>query len=59
MVSLPALITALGMAESNSKAKQLVLAGAVSVEGTKLTELKASVDQLASKILKVGKLQNR
>jgi tyrosyl-tRNA synthetase len=59
MVSLPALIAALGMAESNSKAKQLLGAGAVSIDGEKLTDLRVDVDSLVGRILKVGKLQYR
>lgn len=59
MVSLPALITALGMAESNSKAKQLISAGAVSIEGEKLLDLRVFLEVLEGRIIKVGKLQNR
>ena len=42
-----------------SKAKELIGAGAVSIDGNKLTELKVSVDLLLGKVLKVGKHQFR
>lgn len=56
MVSLPALITLLGHAASNTKAKELIASGAVSLNGEKVSEMRVPADSLAGKILKVGKL---
>lgn len=55
MVSLPALIVGLGLAASNGKAKDLISAGAVSLDQTKVTELRKSDSDLRGKTLKVGK----
>jgi len=56
-VTVPAMLVALGMAKSNGAAKDLIKAGAVSLEGEKVTELRLSVDDLKGKVLKVGKHQ--
>lgn len=58
-VSLPSLIVTLGLAKSNGAVKDLVKAGAVALDGEKITELRMSVDQLRGKVLKVGKHQFR
>ena len=58
-VSLPALLSCNGLAASNGKAKELISAGAVSLDGDKVTELRVPVDQLIGKVLKVGKHQFR
>ncbi len=55
MVSLPALIVGLGLAASNGKAKDLISAGAVSLDQSKVTELRMSGSDLRGKTLKVGK----
>lgn len=59
MVSLPALITGLGLAASNGKAKELIASGAVALDGDKVSELRMSRDDLVGKVLKVGKHQFR
>jgi tyrosyl-tRNA synthetase len=56
-VSIPALVVALGLAKSNGAAKDLVKAGAVSLDGEKVAELRLSVADLRGKVLKVGKHQ--
>lgn len=58
-ISLPALIAAIGFAKSNGAAKDLIKAGAVALDGEKVTDLGArfSPDELKGKILKVGKHQ--
>lgn len=56
-VGVPGMLVALGMAKSNGAAKDLLKAGAVSLEGEKLTELRVPADQLRGKVLKVGKHQ--
>ena len=60
-VFIPALITALGLAKSNSDARRHMEAGAVSLEAEKLTDpkLKLSVTDLVGKTLRVGKHQFR
>jgi tyrosyl-tRNA synthetase len=58
-VSLPAFLSGNGLAASNGKAKELISAGAVSLDGDKVTELRVPVDQLIGKVLKVGKHQFR
>jgi tyrosyl-tRNA synthetase len=60
-IMVAALIAHLGMAKSNSEARRLMQAGAVSLEGEKLTDgmLKLSPDALRGKTLKVGKHQFR
>jgi tyrosyl-tRNA synthetase len=59
LVSLPAFLSGNGLAASNGKAKELISAGAVSLDGDKVTELRVPVDQLIGKVLKVGKHQFR
>jgi tyrosyl-tRNA synthetase len=56
-VSLPALITALGLTPSNGKSKELIASGAVTLGGEKVTELRHPIGNLDGKILKVGKHQ--
>lgn len=56
-VAVPGMLVALNMAKSNGAAKDLIKAGAVSLEGEKLSELRVSVDDLRGKVLKVGKHQ--
>jgi tyrosyl-tRNA synthetase len=58
-VSLPSFLSGNGLAASNGKAKELISAGAVSLDGDKVTELRVPVDQLIGKVLKVGKHQFR
>jgi tyrosyl-tRNA synthetase len=58
-VSLPGLIVALELAESGGKAKSLISAGAVALDGEKVTEMRVSGAELDGKILKVGKHQFR
>ena len=60
-VAWPALLTTLGLAKSNGQAKDLMKAGAVSVDDVKLTDpqVKTSPDELMGKVLKVGKLGYR
>lgn len=56
-VNVPGMIVALGMAKSNGAAKDLIKAGAVSVDGEKLSEMRVASDALLGKVLKVGKHQ--
>jgi tyrosyl-tRNA synthetase len=58
-VSLPLLLASLKFAKSNSAARKLIEAGAVSLEGEKLTDPFASFDcaDLEGKLLRVGKHQ--
>lgn len=58
-VNLPGLLVALGLAKSNSNAKDLMKAGAVSADGEKLTDPRIGTDALIGKTLKVGKHQFR
>lgn len=58
-VSVPALVVALGLAKSNGAVKDLVKAGAISLEGEKVTELRLPLDDVQGKVLKVGKHQFR
>jgi tyrosyl-tRNA synthetase len=58
-VSLPSLITGLGLAPSNGKAKELITSGAVALDGEKVTEWRVEVGMLEGKVLKVGKHQFR
>lgn len=58
-VSLPALISGLGLAKSNGQAKDLIAAGAVSVDGEKVAELRLPIEGLRGRVLKVGKHQFR
>ena len=55
LVSIPALVVALGMAKSNGAVKDLVKAGAVSLDGEKVTDLRVPNPQ--GKVLRVGKHQ--
>ena len=58
-VPLAALVAALGMAESNSKARKLIEAGAVSLDGEKVNDMTAQFapGDLSGKVLRVGKHQ--
>ncbi len=55
MVNLPALIGGLGLAKSNGAAKDLITAGAVALDGEKVTEFRHELSALTGKVLKVGK----
>lgn len=55
MVNLPALIGGLGLAKSNGAAKDLITAGAVALDGEKVTEFRQELSALTGKVLKVGK----
>ncbi|MBS1717675.1 MAG: tyrosine--tRNA ligase [Armatimonadetes bacterium] len=56
-LKMPSLISALGLAKSNSEARKLMEAGAVSLDGEKISDpVKAvHVQELVGKVLKVGK----
>jgi len=54
-ISVAAMLVALGLAKSNGAAKDLVKAGAVSLEGEKLTELRIAESEARGKVLRVGK----
>lgn len=58
---LPALIAQLSLAKSNSDARRLMQAGAVSLDGAKVTDTHAlfGVNELRGKVLRVGKHQFR
>lgn len=56
-VSIPSMLVGLGMAKSNGAAKDLIKAGAVSLDGEKLSDLRVVADDLRGKVLKVGKHQ--
>ncbi len=60
-VNVDLMLAALGLAKSNSDARRLIEAGAVSLDGAKVTDSKARLpkDQLSGKVLKVGKHQFR
>lgn len=60
-IGLAALIAALGLAKSNGAAKDLIKAGAVTLDGEKVTDIQARLtpDELNGRVLKVGKLQYR
>lgn len=60
-VSLPSLIAAFGLAKSNSAARQLMEAGAVSLDADKATDprLRYPLEELVGKVLRVGKHQFR
>lgn len=60
-VPIAALIAALGLAKSNGAAKDLMKAGAVSLDDEKLTDVGARLDRsaMAGRILRVGKHQFR
>jgi tyrosyl-tRNA synthetase len=59
LVNLPAMLVALGLAKSNGNAKDLMKAGAVSVDGEKLQDARVKPEALVGKTLKVGKHQFR
>lgn len=59
MVSIPSLVVALGLAASNGKVKDLIGAGALALDGEKVTSLSVPHVDLLGKILKVGKHQFR
>lgn len=61
LVPLPTLLTALGLTESNGKARKLIEAGAVSLDGDKITDPTAKLppSHLHQKTLKAGKHQFR
>ncbi len=61
LVPLANLIGTLGMAKSNGAARDLIKAGAVSLDGLKVEDsfVKLSLDDLKGKVLKVGKHQFR
>ncbi len=54
-VSIPALIVELGLAKSNGAVKDLVKAGAIALDGEKVTDLRMERDQVLGRVLKVGK----
>jgi tyrosyl-tRNA synthetase len=58
-VSIPALAVALGLAKSNGAVKDLVKAGAVALDGEKVTELRVPESDVSGKVLRVGKHQFR
>lgn len=60
-IPLAALITALGLTESNGKARNLLKQGAVSLNGEKVSDpfAKLPIEELAGKVIKVGKHQFR
>jgi tyrosyl-tRNA synthetase len=60
-IFLPALIAGLGLAKSNSDARRHIEAGAVALDGDKLSDPKANleIEQLVGKTLRVGKHQFR
>ncbi len=60
-IALPALISMLGLAKSNSAARDLMKAGAVSLDEVKATDptVRFTKDDLVGKILRVGKHQFR
>lgn len=58
-VSLPTLVVALGLAKSNGAVKDLVKAGAIGLDGEKVSELRLPVDDVRGKTLRVGKHQFR
>src|SRR5207253_4867918 len=53
-INLPGLITALGFAKSNGQAKDLIKAGAVALDGEKVSELRIPEESAKGKVLKVG-----
>lgn len=60
-VPMAQLIVALGLAESNGKARKLIEQGAVALDGEKVSDpfAKLQTDQLVDKVLRVGKHQFR
>lgn len=61
LISLPALISALGLSKSNGQAKDLMKAGAVCLDDERISDPQArfAPDDLAGRILRVGKLSYR
>jgi tyrosyl-tRNA synthetase len=61
LISIPTLITALGLARSNGAAKDLIKSGAVSIGSEKVTDpaWRPQSEELKGKILRVGKHQFR
>ena len=58
-VNLPCVVVSLGFSKSNGAAKDLIKAGAVSLDGEKISELRLAVDAVRGRVLKVGKHQFR
>lgn len=56
-IKLPQFISGAGMAKSNSDARNLIQAGAVSLDGEKVIEMTIPLTNALGKILKVGKHQ--
>jgi len=59
IILLPNLIAELGMAKSNGAARDLITAGAVALDGEKITTFRVPYDDVKGKTLKVGKHQFR
>ena len=58
-VSSPSLVVALGLGASNGKVKDLIAAGALALDGEKITANTMRHEDLVGKVLKVGKHQFR
>jgi tyrosyl-tRNA synthetase len=58
-VNLALLISSLELAKSNGDAKKLLQAGAVSLDGFKVTDFVVGIEDADGKVLKVGKHQFR
>ena len=54
-VLVPRLVVGVGLADSTSRARDLVAQGGVSLDGTPVTELELPLDQVAGRVLRVGK----
>ncbi len=54
-VNIPAMIVGLDLAKSNGAVKDLVKAGAISLDGERVTELRMPLDQVKGRVLRVGK----
>lgn len=54
-VHIPVLLTSLGLTKSNGQGKDLIKAGAVSLDGEKVSELRFEVGAARGKVLRVGK----
>lgn len=54
-VNIPALVVALGLGKSNSAVRDLIKAGAIALDGEKLSLLSMPKDELIGRVLKVGK----
>jgi tyrosyl-tRNA synthetase len=59
LANLPALIAGLGLAKSNGAAKDLIKAGAVALDGERVSELRMPEAHVRGRVLKVGKHQFR